>query len=105
RAHSAFAHLTGWGSDSERGAILVMDPVDGGHDATLYFRERASRDSDEFYANPQIGEFWIGARPSLAQVAADLGLATRALAEFDAVLDSVNADTIIVRDADRDVTD
>ena len=24
RAHSAFAHLTGWGSDSEPGAVLVM---------------------------------------------------------------------------------
>ena len=46
-----------------------------GHDATLYFRERAGRDSDEFYANAAIGEFWIGPRPSLAHVAADLGLA------------------------------
>ncbi|OUD81096.1 hypothetical protein BC477_18800 [Clavibacter michiganensis subsp. michiganensis] len=43
------------------------------HDATLYFRERAGRDSDEFYANAEIGEFWIGPRPSLRQVAADLG--------------------------------
>ena len=34
RAHSAFAHLTGWGSDAEPGAILVMDPLpDGGHEA------------------------------------------------------------------------
>src|SRR5690606_2863212 len=41
RAHSAFAHLTGWGSDSEPGAVLVMEPTATGHDATLYFRERA----------------------------------------------------------------
>uniref|UniRef100_UPI002621BA10 aminopeptidase P N-terminal domain-containing protein n=1 Tax=Microbacterium sp. TaxID=51671 RepID=UPI002621BA10 len=27
RAHSAFSHLTGWGSDAEPGAILVMDPL------------------------------------------------------------------------------
>lgn len=27
RAHSAFSHLTGWGSDSEPGAVLVMDPI------------------------------------------------------------------------------
>lgn len=105
RAHSAFAHLTGWGSDSEPGAVLVMEPTADGHEATLYFRERAGRDSDEFYANPQIGEFWIGARPSLAQVAGDLGLPTRGIAELEAVLDSVNADTLIVRDADRDLTD
>ncbi|HEU4849421.1 MAG TPA: aminopeptidase P family protein [Terrimesophilobacter sp.] len=105
RAHSAFAHLTGWGSDSEPDAVLVMEPVAAGHEATLYFRERAGRDSDEFYANPQIGEFWIGARPSLTQVADDLGLATKDIADFDAVLDSVDANTLVVRDADRDVTD
>lgn len=105
RAHSAFAHLTGWGSDSEPDSVLVLEPTAAGHEATLYFRERAGRDSDEFYANPQIGEFWIGARPSLAQVAGDLDLATKGIADFDAVLDSVDADTLVVRDADRDVTD
>ena len=105
RAHSAFSHLTGWGSDSVPGSVLVMEPAADGHTATLYFREPAGRASDEFYANPEIGEFWIGARPSLAHVAADLGLATAGLADFTAVLDAVDADTLIVRDADRDITD
>src|SRR5690606_28904701 len=105
RAHSAFAHLTGWGSDSEPGAVLVMEPTATGHDATLYLRERAGRDSDEFYANPEIGEFGIGPRPSLAQVAGDLGLATLGIAELEAALDRIDADTLIVRDADRDLTD
>jgi Xaa-Pro aminopeptidase len=105
RSHSAFAHLTGWGSDSEPGAVLVLEPTANGHEATLYFRERAGRDSDEFYANPEIGEFWIGPRPSLAQVAGDLALATRGIADFDAVLDSVDENTLLVREADRDITD
>jgi Xaa-Pro aminopeptidase len=105
RAHSAFAHLTGWGSDSEPGSVLVLEPAANGHEATLYFRERAGRDSDEFYANPGIGEFWIGPRPSLAQVAADLGIATAGIADFARVLDAVDADTLLVRDADRDITD
>ena len=35
----------------------------------LYFREAAGRDSDEFYANPEIGEFWTGPRPSRDDVA------------------------------------
>jgi len=105
RSHSTFAHLTGWGSDSEPGAVLVMEPTSTGHDATLYFRERAGRDSDEFYANPDIGEFWIGPRPSLAQVAGDLALPTQGIADFDAVLDSVDQHTLLVREADRDITD
>ncbi|WP_336658470.1 aminopeptidase P family protein [Leucobacter sp. USHLN153] len=82
RAHSAFAHLTGWGSASEPGAVLVFEPGADGHEATVYFRERAGRDSDEFFANPEIGEFWIGPRPSLAQVAAALDVATAPLADF-----------------------
>lgn len=82
RAHSAFAHLTGWGSETEPGAILVMDPSGDSHEATLYFRERAGRDSDEFFANPEIGEFWIGPRPSITQVSALLGVQARNLDEF-----------------------
>jgi Xaa-Pro aminopeptidase len=105
RAHSAFAHLTGWGSDAVAGSILVLEPTANGHDAALYFREAAGRDSDEFYANPEIGEFWTGPRPSLEHVAAELGLATRNLTQFAAVVDSVDADTLLVRDGDRDVTD
>ncbi len=105
RAHSAFAHLTGWGSDSVAGAVLVMEPSATGHDATVYFREAAGRDTNEFYANPEIGEFWTGRRPSLAHVAADLALATAGIDVFSAVLDSVDADTLVVRDADREITD
>ena len=105
RAHSAFAHLTGWGADSEPGSVLVFEPTADGHEATLYFRERAGRDSDEFYANPEIGEFWIGPRPSLAQVAADLALPARGIADADAVIAAADADTLVVREADRAVTD
>ena len=105
RAHSAFAHLTGWGADSVAGSVLVLEPTADGHTATLYFREAAGRDTDEFYANPEVGEFWTGARPSLAHVAADLGLETRALPAFQDVLDAVDATTLLLRDGDRDITD
>ncbi|MGV8913208.1 MAG: aminopeptidase P family protein [Rhodoglobus sp.] len=105
RAHSTFAHLTGWGSDAVAGSVLVMEPTDAGHTATLYFRPAAGRDTNEFYANPDVGEFWTGPRPSLSNVATDLGLETRPLVEFAAVLDLVDSTTIIVRDGDRDVTD
>jgi Xaa-Pro aminopeptidase len=105
RAHSAFAHLTGWGADAVPDSVLVFEPVGDGHEATLYFRPAAGRDTTEFYANAAIGEFWTGPRPSLAHVAADLGLETADLSAFDAVLDAVDADTLLVRDADPALTD
>jgi hypothetical protein len=40
RPHSAFAHLTGLGTDREPDAVLVLEPTDAGHDAALYFRPR-----------------------------------------------------------------
>lgn len=104
RAHSAFAHLTGWGSDTEPGAVLVLEPTASGHDATIYFRERAGRDSDEFYANSEIGEFWIGPRPSIEQVASDLAVTVRGIADLDAVLRSVDSETLIVREADPELS-
>jgi Xaa-Pro aminopeptidase len=93
RAHSAFSHLTGWASDSEPGATLVFDPrPGGGHDVTLYFRERADRSTAEFYSNAAIGEFWIGPRPALSGVAADLGVATAHIDAFEAREDDVVVD-------------
>jgi Xaa-Pro aminopeptidase len=105
RAHSAFSHLTGWGSDAVPDSVLVMEPTSDGHESTLYFRATAGRDSDEFYANAAIGEFWLGPRPSLAHVSADLGIATKELGALEAVLESTGATTRIVREADRELTD
>jgi Xaa-Pro aminopeptidase len=99
RAHSAFSHLTGWASDSEPGSTLVFDPrAGGGHDVTVYFRERADRTTAEFYSNASIGEFWIGPRPALNGVAADLGLATAHIDTFE----SREGDVVV--DADDDLT-
>jgi Xaa-Pro aminopeptidase len=100
RAHSAFAHLTGWGSDAVPDSLLVFEPRaegDGaGHDVTLYFRERADRTTAEFYADPSVGEFWIGPRPALEGVASDLGVATAHIDAFAATED----DVIVDEDAD-----
>ena len=74
RPHSAFAHLTGLGTDREPDAVLVLEPTDDGHDATLYFRPRAPRDSAEFYADARFGEMWVGVRPSLEEMAALCGI-------------------------------
>ncbi|HEX4444650.1 MAG TPA: aminopeptidase P family protein [Galbitalea sp.] len=105
RAHSAFAHLTAWGSDTVPASVLVLEPTASGHEATLYFRKPAGRTSSEFYTNPEIGEFWVGPRPTLGHVAADLGVVTADLSEFTTVVDTIDANTLIVREADRDLTD
>ncbi|GAA1727838.1 aminopeptidase P family protein [Microbacterium paludicola] len=83
RVHSAFAHLTGWASDSEPESLLVFEPTDGGHEITLYFRERADRTTAEFYSDATIGEFWIGPRPALPGVAGELGVATAHVDTFE----------------------
>ncbi|WP_029150977.1 aminopeptidase P family protein [Microbacterium indicum] len=82
RAHSAFAHLTGWASDAVADSLLVFDPTADGHDVTLFLRDRATRETAEFYRDASIGEFWVGPRPSLAAVAADLGVETADLSAF-----------------------
>ncbi|MGM7422873.1 aminopeptidase P family protein [Cellulosimicrobium sp. ES-005] len=89
RPHSAFAHLTGYGTDQEPDAVLVLHPVepgtgDGGsdHHAVLYVRPLAARDTEEFYADSRYGEFWVGARPSLDDVAAATGVEARHVDEL-----------------------
>ncbi len=112
RPHTAFAYLTGLGADREPDAVLVLEPVLGedgspaGHEAILYAMPMGSRDSDEFFADARYGEFWVGARPTLAEIEAELGLSARDIAEFrDAVSKDAGLVTVrLVRDADRDLT-
>ena len=107
RPHSAFAHLTGLGADREPDAVLVLEPLeDGGHEAVLYFRPLADRDSDEFFADSRYGEFWVGARPSIADVELELGLTARHIDEFlDAVAKDAGSVTVrVVRDAEAALT-
>lgn len=82
RPDTAFSHLTGWGSATVPGSVLVIDARQKKAKHTLYFRPTAGRDSDEFFANPMIGEFWVGKRPSLSDVSAQLGIKTKDLAKL-----------------------
>ncbi len=93
RPHSAFAHLTGLGVDHEPDAVLILEPVDEGtgddgghHAATLYFRPLAGRDTEQFYADARTGEFWVGARPTLAELEARLGIHTADLDGLEAAV-------------------
>jgi Xaa-Pro aminopeptidase len=96
RPHSAFAHLTGLGTDREPDAVLVLEPTDSGHDATLYFKPRAPRDSEEFYADSRFGELWVGRRPSLDEMSALCGIPCVSISELGDHLRK-NSETIPLR--------
>ena len=112
RPHTAFAWLTGLGADREPDAVLVLEPVTGdygegaGHEAVLYFRPLADRDTDEFFADARYGEFWVGARPTIADLELELGLTARHIDELDAAVskDAGEVTIRLVRDADRELT-
>ncbi|MCX6478450.1 MAG: aminopeptidase P family protein [Micrococcales bacterium] len=84
RPHAAFAHLTGWGSRTVADSVLVIDTKQ--NKDILFLRPTAGKDSDEFFANSAIGEFWVGARPTLEEIASLLDIETKDLAELDAFL-------------------
>ncbi|HMO11168.1 MAG TPA: Xaa-Pro aminopeptidase, partial [Actinotalea sp.] len=108
RPHSAFAHLTGLGTDLEPDAVLVLHPVEGGHDAVLYVRPMAGRDTEEFFADARYGEFWVGARPTLEDLAELTGIPVEHLDRLtDAIAKDVGEGGVrlrVVRDADGRVT-
>jgi Xaa-Pro aminopeptidase len=84
--------------------VLVLHPVDegtgdggSGHKAVLYLRPPAGRDTEEFFADSAHGEFWVGARPALEDVAVLTGLATAHLDDLrDAVAKDVGPDGVQV---------
>jgi len=112
RPHSAFAHLTGLGTDREPESVLVLEPVDtengpsAGHEATLYFKPRAPRTDEEFYANARYGEMWVGQRESLEEMSALTGLRCAPIDDLaDALAKNAESTRIrVVRDADAEVT-
>jgi len=107
RPHSAFAWLTGLGADREPDAVLVLEPTDAGHEATLYFKPRAPRTDPEFYADSRYGEMWVGMRESLAEMTALTGLSCAPISEFDAALGKNFGATSVrlLAEADQAITD
>ena len=101
RAGSDFVWLTGF---SEPEAVLVMVPGFSGHTATLFIRKSAARgESAEFYRDRVHGSLWTGARPSLPEVSATLGLPTRPLDELDAALRALGPNPLVLRGCDAAV--
>ncbi|PRY55926.1 aminopeptidase P family protein [Glycomyces artemisiae] len=80
RADSSFTWLTG---AQIEGAVLVMAPRPGGHDARLFMPPPFRPGDTGFFANAAHGELWVGASPGLPEWADALGLAVAPLADLD----------------------
>jgi Xaa-Pro aminopeptidase len=100
RASSDFAWLTG---SAEPAAVLVIASA-GAPTATLFVRASAPRNqSEEFYRDRVHGSLWTGARPTLPETSAALGLPTRPLDELDDALRALGPDAVVLRGHDRGV--
>jgi len=84
RPDTAFTHMTGWGSATVPGAVLVIDSTSAKAESTLYLLPTAGKNTDEFFANPAIGEFWVGPRPTLEDIEKQLGIKTKDIKDFKA---------------------
>jgi Xaa-Pro aminopeptidase len=76
RPGSDFAWLVG---SKEPDAVLV---IDAGGAAVLYQAPAWTRETPAFFTDRN-GEFWVGPRPSLEDVAVELGISTRPLEEIE----------------------
>ena len=95
RPHTAFAHLTGWGSATVPDSVLVIDARAHAHHCQLYFRPTVGRNTEEFFTDSSIGEFWVGDRPDLRQVASLLDIETVDLVELDDYLSALPDDLVV----------
>lgn len=79
RADSDFLWLLGCGIED---AVLVIESVPGGHDATLYLPAPFRPGDDGFHADPLRGELWVGPMPGLVEYADALDVRTRRIEEL-----------------------
>jgi Xaa-Pro aminopeptidase len=80
----------------EPDAVLLMEPGDNGHSATLFVEPRNDRSTHQFFTDARYGEFWTGPRMGLAETSAHLGVTTAPLAELQAVLQRLSAESPVV---------
>nr|WP_204974547.1 aminopeptidase P family protein [Microbacterium esteraromaticum] len=76
RADSDFLWLVGVAIE---GAVIVLEPVSGGHDATLYLPAPFRPGDDGFFGSALYGELWVGPMPGLEEYADALGIRTRSV--------------------------
>jgi len=89
RPDTAFTYFTGWGSETVPDSVLIIDARKKTAKARLYLRPTAGRDTNEFFANSMIGEFWTGPRPTLEDIEIQLGIPTYDIKKLEAHLSAL----------------
>jgi len=89
RPDTAFTYFTGWGSETVPDSVLIIDARKKAAKARLYLRPTAGRDTNEFFANSMIGEFWTGPRPTLEDIEIQLGIPTYDIKKLEAHLSAL----------------
>nr|BFD90152.1 aminopeptidase P family protein [Kitasatospora sp. Xyl93] len=101
RPHSAYVWLTGLTGEDQADHVLVLEPAGpDGHEPVLYLRPRSPRDGGEFYRDRRYGEFWVGARPDLAEAARLTGVRTEHLDDLGKLLTGPQPPTRVLAGTD-----
>ncbi len=119
RPDTTFAYYTGLGQDYEAGAVLVLNPVDpdsdeakagATHTAELFVAPRADNSTEDYYTSARYGEYWVGPRAGLKELAAMTGLETHDIAQLsDALSKDVGTEAgavqvRVIRESDAEIT-
>ncbi|MDQ8705881.1 aminopeptidase P family protein [Streptomyces sp. LHD-70] len=99
RASTEYAYLTG--NQTEDG-VLVLEPKDDGHEATIYLLPRSNRENGEFWLDGQ-GELWVGRRNSLTEAEKLYGIPASDVRELPAALAESTGPTRVVRGHDTGI--
>ncbi|MEU1345632.1 aminopeptidase P family protein [Streptomyces sp. NPDC005795] len=99
RASTEYAYLTG---DQTQDGVLVLEPKDGGHEATVYLLPRSDRENGEFWLDGQ-GELWVGRRHSLTEAETLLGIPAKDVRELPAALTEATGPVRNVRGHDAGI--
>ncbi|MFJ3710235.1 MULTISPECIES: aminopeptidase P family protein [unclassified Streptomyces] len=99
RASTEYAYLTG---DQTQDGVLVLEPAEDGHTATVYLLPRSNRENGEFWLDGQ-GELWVGRRHSLAEAEQLLGIPAKDVRELPAALTKATGPVRNVRGHDAGI--
>ncbi|KFI59209.1 aminopeptidase P family protein [Bifidobacterium gallicum] len=113
RPDSAFIYYTGLGEDYEAGSVLVLDPTDldspeakagQTHTAQLFVAPRANHYTTDFFEDPHYGEYWVGPRAGLKEMAAMTGLETHDIARLSDALAKDGVRMRVIAKTDPQIT-